>query len=94
MATDKVLFSYHAAKRLKQRLGVSVATDREYHIANSFIHSKTYLHHTLKILVESWIDAQEKKVALIVAKDTRVVLSVLNEDNSLMRAIQHSVTNR
>lgn len=89
LKNDSVLFSYHAAQRLKERLGISVSTDREYNIANSFIHSKTYFHHTLKVLVESWI-ATNKEIALIVAKDSRVVLSVLNEDNQLMRGIKHS----
>ena len=73
---QKVLFSFHAAQRMQQRLKISVPTKDDVNISSAF-----KLSHT------SWYDGQmvdlwasrdpATPVVLVVAKDSRVVLTVL-----------------
>lgn len=74
---QQVLFSFHSAQRMTERLQVKVPTEREVDISSAFFKAKTYRHHNGD-MVEAWASKdRSNKLVLIIAQQTRVVLTVL-----------------
>jgi membrane-bound inhibitor of C-type lysozyme len=75
----KVKFSYHAAQRMSERLNAKIDVNKDVDISRIFKKVKTYKCENKGIMVESWINPdRNNKLVLIVAKDSRVVLTVMN----------------
>ena len=87
MAQQKVLFSFHAAQRMTERIKVKVPTETDVDISSAFFKAKTYQHHNGQ-MVEAWASRDTtNKVVLIISRQSRVVLTVLtggllNENNT------------
>lgn len=74
---SKVMFSFHSAERMQQRLQVKVPTEYDVDISSAFFKAKTYQHHNGE-MVEAWASKDRtNKIVLIVGKQSRVVLTVL-----------------
>jgi hypothetical protein len=74
---QKVMFSFHAAQRMTQRLNVRVPTENDVDISSAFFKAKTYIHHDGQ-MVEAWASRdRDNKIVLIVSRQSRVVLTVL-----------------
>jgi hypothetical protein len=74
----RVMFSFHAAQRLEQRLNATVDTRREVNIESSFVKVKTYEHNVKGIMVEAWVSKDiANPVVLIIGKQNRTVMTVL-----------------
>lgn len=74
---QKILFSFHAAERMSQRLNIKVPTRQEVDISSAFFKAKTYRHHNGE-MVEAWASKdQSNRLVLIVGQQSGVVLTVL-----------------
>ena len=73
-----VMFSFHAAQRIEERLNARVDTRREVDIESAFVKVKTYEHNVKAMLVEAWVSKDiANPVVLIIGKQNRVVMTVL-----------------
>ena len=73
-----VMFSFHAAQRMTERLKVKVPTEAEVDIRSAFFKAKTYRDTNRDQMVEAWASKDRtNKVVLIVSQQSRVVLTVL-----------------
>jgi hypothetical protein len=76
---QKVLFSFHAAQRMSQRLKTRISTDSEVNISNAFKLNRKY-NCPKNGAVESWYcTIPGTRVVLIIGAQTRVVLTVMTE---------------
>jgi membrane-bound inhibitor of C-type lysozyme len=76
----KVKFSLHAAQRMSERLNAKIDINKDHDISRIFKKIKTYKCENKGIMIESWINPDRKnKLVMLVAKDTHVVLTVMNE---------------
>jgi len=74
----KVMFSYHAAQRMTERLKVKVPTETDVDISSAFFKAKTYRDTNRDQMVEAWASKDRaNKVVLIISQQSRVVLTVL-----------------
>ena len=74
----RVVFSYHAAQRMSERLNIRVDYNREVDISANFKLVKTYKHEVHQNMVEAWISKDRSNpVCLIVSQVSSVVLTVL-----------------
>lgn len=74
---QKILFSFHAAERMQQRLRIAVTTRDEVDISSAFFLARTYRHHNGE-MVEAWASKDlANRVVLVISQRTRVVLTVL-----------------
>ena len=74
-----VMFSFHAAQRLEERLHARVDTRREVNIESAFVKVKTYEHNAKSgVWVEAWVSRDTlNPVVLIIDRRSRVVMTVL-----------------
>ena len=73
---QKVLFSFHAAQRMQQRLKISVTTKDDVNISSAFFKSKTEFYNGQ--ICEFWASRDSSTpVVLVIAQDSKVVLTVL-----------------
>lgn len=73
---QKVLFSFHAAERMQQRLKISVTTKDDVNISSAFFKSKTEFYNGQ--ICEFWASRDPSTpVVLVVAQSSKVVLTVL-----------------
>ena len=77
-----VMFSFHAAQRLEQRLNARVDTRREVNIESAFVKVKTYEHNAKPgVWAEAWVSRDtENPAVLIIDRRSRVVMTVLVGD--------------
>lgn len=77
-AKKAVLFSFHAAERIKQRLNVTVSTRNDVDISQTFFKAKVYRSNDTGSMVEAWASKDTvNRVVLIVDQQSRVVQTVL-----------------
>lgn len=73
---QKVLFSFHAAQRMQQRLKISVPTKDDVNISSAFFKSKTHFYDGQ--MCEFWASRDPATpVVLVIAQTSKVVLTVL-----------------
>jgi len=73
-----VMFSYHAAQRMTERLNITVPTETSVNIREAFFLAKTYRDTNRDQMVEAWASKDRaNKVVLIVSQQSRVVLTAL-----------------
>jgi hypothetical protein len=76
----KVRFSFHAAQRMTERLNSKVDTNMDVDISRVFKKVNTYKCQNKGIMVEAWINPdRNNKLVMVVAKDSRVVLTVMTQ---------------
>lgn len=76
---QKVLFSFHAAQRMSQRLNTSISTKDEVNISSAFRKTRTYTCPK-NGTVESWYcTIPGTRIVMIIGAATRVVLTVMTE---------------
>jgi hypothetical protein len=76
---QKVLFSFHAAQRMSQRLNTKITTQAEVNISDAFKLNSKYTCPK-NGAVESWYcTIPGTRVVLIIGAKTRVVLTVMTE---------------
>ena len=74
----KVLFSFHSADRMKQRLNIDVSTKYEVDISSAFIKSHTYFHEATSVKCAAFVHKDKSTpVVLIVDVQKRIVMTVL-----------------
>jgi hypothetical protein len=91
---SKVMFSYHAAQRLNQRFGSRVTTEQDVDISTTFKKAGLpYRQNNGPSMVQAYVPRdQSVRMAMLVAIDTRCVLTVLNEGpvlDAIYRKIAH-----
>jgi hypothetical protein len=75
----KVLFSFHAAQRMTQRLKTRISTDSEVNISTAFKLNKRYTCPK-NGAVESWYcTIPGTRIVMVIGAQTRVVLTVMTE---------------
>ena len=76
---QKVLFSFHAAQRMQQRLKTPISTREEVNISTAFRLSKRYTCPK-NGAVESWYcTIPGTHIVMVIGAQTRVVLTVMTE---------------
>jgi hypothetical protein len=89
---QKVLFSYHAAQRMSQRLKTRISTESEVNISTAFKMNKCYTCPK-NGAVESWhCTIPGTKIVMIIGAQSRVVLTVMTEGpvvDAVYRASMH-----
>ena len=76
---QKVLFSFHAAQRMSQRLDTKITTDSEVNISSAFKLSRRYTCPK-NGAVESWYcTIPGTRIVLVIGAATRVVLTVMTQ---------------
>ena len=99
MLNNTVMFSKHAAERLKDRLGISVAPGSEYPLPDELVQCNDYYrrHPTTNHLLETWVHTKGI-FALIIDQSTRMVITVLtkeqkhlynNQYDNILRQLKH-----
>lgn len=79
---QKVLFSFHAAQRMSQRLNTNIRTDNEVNISSAFKLSKTYTDLNTNEQVESWYcTIPGQRIVLLIGARSRVVTTVMTQGN-------------
>ena len=74
----KVLFSFHSAERMKQRLNITVSTKHEVDVSSAFTKSHVYKHETLNVACIALIhNDKSMPIVLIVNSVSRIVMTVL-----------------
>lgn len=74
----KVLFSFHSAQRMKQRLNIDVSTKYEVDISSAFTKSHTYQHTSMQTTCVAYVHKDKSMpVVLIIDAKTRIVMTVL-----------------
>jgi hypothetical protein len=72
-----VLFSFHAAQRIKQRLNTNVSTRNDVDISQAFFKAKVYRSNDTGRMVEAWASRDTvNRVVLVVDQQSRVVQTV------------------
>jgi hypothetical protein len=75
----QVIFSYHAAERMQQRLNTPISTDKEVNITTAFKKSRSYTCPQ-NGAVESWYcTIPGTKIVMIIGAKSRVVLTVMTQ---------------
>jgi hypothetical protein len=73
----KVLFSFHAAERMKQRLNIDVSTKFEVDISSNFVKSHSYIHETNNNVCVAFCNKDKSMpIVLVVDKQSRIVRTV------------------
>ena len=89
---QKVLFSFHAAQRMQQRLKTPISTRDTVDISSAFRKNRSYTCPR-NGAVESWYcNIPGTRIVMIIGAQTRVVLTVMTEGpvvDSIYRAVQH-----
>ena len=76
---QKVLFSFHAAQRMSQRLNTKITTEAEVNISSAFKLARRYTCPR-NGAVESWYcTIPGTRIVMIIGAATRVVLTVMTE---------------
>ena len=76
---QKVLFSFHAAQRMQQRLNTPISTREEVNISTAFRLNKRYTCPR-NGAVESWhCTMPGTRIVMVIGSQTRVVLTVMTE---------------
>jgi hypothetical protein len=76
---QKVMFSFHAAQRMSQRLNTKITTQAEVNISDAFKLNRKY-NCPKNGAVESWYcTIPGTRVVLVIGAQTRVVLTVMTE---------------
>jgi len=75
----KVLFSFHSAERMKQRLNLDVSTKYDVDISSAFTKSHTYKHTSMQDTTCVAYVHKDKTmpIVLIIDAKTRIVMTVL-----------------
>jgi hypothetical protein len=77
---QKVMFSFHAAQRLNQRFGSRITTEQDVDISTSFKKVGQPYSHYNGTMVQAYVPRDlSVRMAMIVAIDSRCVLTVMNE---------------
>lgn len=85
---QKVLFSFHAAQRMQQRLNTPISTSQEVNITSAFRKNKTY-RHTNNRMVESWYcTIPDTRIVLVIDQVSRVVMTVMT-DGAVVDAVYY-----
>ena len=85
---QKVLFSFHAAQRMQQRLNTPISTSQEVNISSAFRKNKTY-QHTNGRMVESWYcTIPNTKIVMVIDQTSRVVMTVMT-DGAVVDAVYY-----
>jgi hypothetical protein len=89
---QKVLFSFHAAQRMQQRLNTPISTKDEVNISSAFRKNLSYTCPK-NGAVESWYcTIPGTRIVMIIGAKTRVVLTVMTEGpvvDAIYRAVMH-----
>ena len=74
----KVLFSFHSAQRMKERLNLDVSTKYEVDISSAFTKSHTYQHTSMQTTCVAYVH-KDKKIPIFIIIDfqNRIVINVL-----------------
>ena len=77
---QKVMFSYHAAQRLNQRFGSRITTEQDVDISTTFKKVGQPYSHYNGTMVQAYVPRDSSvRMAMIVAIDTRCVLTVMDQ---------------
>jgi hypothetical protein len=90
---QKVMFSFHAAQRLNQRLGTRISTEHDVDISTAFRKVGEAYRHYNGAMVQSYVPRDTSvRMLMIVSVDTRCVLTVMAEGpvvDAVYRKIAH-----
>jgi len=85
---QKVLFSFHAAQRMQQRLNTPISTSQEVNISSAFRKNKTY-QHTNGRMVEAWYCiVPDTRIVMVIDQISRVVMTVMT-DGAVVDAVYY-----
>jgi len=74
----KVLFSFHSAQRMKERLNLDVSTKYEVDISSAFTKSHTYQHTSMQTTCVAYVHKDKTMpIVLIIDLQKRIVMTVL-----------------
>lgn len=74
-----VLFSYHAAQRMSQRLKINVSTESKVNISSAFAKSKTYTHTNGRLVTSWYCTIPGQRIVLIIDNESHMVMTAMSE---------------